>query len=206
MLEAVILVVALTTDAFVAAFAYGGDKIKIPLGSAVIINLICSGILAASLLAGQVISPYIPRELTIYFCFFILFFLGVTRLFDSSIKALIKKNNNLNKRLNFTMFNLRFILNIYADPEAADRDCSKELSPTEAASLAVALSLDGLAVGFGAGLASVSVIQVAAFSFVFGMTAVKCGCFAGNKIAEKLPLDFSWLSGLLLIILSVMKL
>ena len=41
-LEALLLVVALSMDAFVASFAYGAQRIKIPFSSAAIISVICT--------------------------------------------------------------------------------------------------------------------------------------------------------------------
>ncbi|MDA6840406.1 manganese efflux pump, partial [Escherichia coli] len=79
---------------------------------------------------------------------------------------------------------LNFILTVYADPEQADQDRSRLLSPAEAFSLAVALSLDGLAVGFGAALGSVGVWQSLLFSLFIGAGAVRLGAFLGNRLAS----------------------
>lgn len=205
-LETVLLVVALSVDSFVASVAYGTNKIRIPFVSIMIISVICSLTLALSLFIASVISPVLPPLITKLFCFFILFILGVIKLFDSSIKSLIRKHKGITKQLKFSMLNLNFILNIYADPEDADTDCSRDLSPYEAISLAVALSLDGLAAGFGAGLVNFNIIEVIIFSLIFGILAVLLGCRLGNKIAEKLPVNISWISGALLVSLGVLKL
>lgn len=205
-IEAILLVTALATDAFIASFAYGTNKIKIPFTSVTVINVICSTVLAVSLFLGAIISPYLHPHLTNGICFTILFLLGTVKLFDSSVKALIRKHSSLNKELKFSMFNLNFILNIYANPQEADRDYSRVLSPLEAASLAIAVSLDGVAAGFGVGLVNLNYIEVVLFSLISDMVAVLLGCYIGNKIAEKLSLNISWLSGALLLILAVMKL
>ena len=101
---------------------------------------------------------------------------------------------------------MRFILNIYANPEKADSDHSRILSPSEAAYLVVALSLDNLAVGFGAGITDTSPILVVAFSLISDMLGVMLGCWLGNRITRKLKLDLAWLSGALLILLAFLKL
>lgn len=204
-LETILLVIALSVDAFVASFAYGTNKIRIPFISVAVISTICSTILAISLFLGSILKPIIPIHLISGICFSILFVLGIVKLFDSSIKTLIRKHNNLKKELKFSLFNLSFILNVYADPQKADTDLSRELSPFEASSLAVALSLDGLAVGIGAGLASVNFVEIILVSLVFGMIAVLSGCYIGYKIAERTSLNLSWLSGVLLIILAIIK-
>lgn len=205
-LETLILVIAMSIDSFVASFAYGSDKIKIPFISIAIISSICSLVLTASLFLGKIISPILPSHLTNIICFTILFLLGIIKLFDSSIKTFIRKHNNINKKINFSIFNLRFILNIYADPQKADTDLSRELSPLEAMALAFALSVDGLVVGMGAGILTINFLEVIIFSFIFGVTAVLLGSYVGYKIAQKIDLNLSWLSGILLIVLAIIKL
>jgi len=205
-LEALLLVVALSLDAFVASFAYGAQRIRIPYSSAAIISVICTAMLAVSLLAGSLLRPFLPQSLTKGLCFAILFLLGLVKLCDSTIKTLIRKHKRMHRQVSFSLFSLKFILDVYADPEKADRDGSRELSPAEAASLAVALSLDGLAVGFGAALMKVNFLMVMLFSLAVGMLAVRLGGKIGNRAAQKLPFDLSWLSGALLIVLAILKL
>ena len=92
------------------------------------------------------------------------------------------------------------------ESQEADLDLSRVLSPREAGYLSLALSLDGLAVGFGAGLAEIDHLLIVLLSLVFNAAAVMLGAFIGNKIAVKLPLNLSWISGLLLVILGISKL
>lgn len=204
--EALLLVLAISTDAFAAALAYGTRKIHIPVLSAVTISGICSGILLLSLLLGGIIRPALPDGLTAGLGFAILFLLGFVKLFDSSIKAYIRRHQKLNKRIRFSFCSLKFILTVYADPSEADQDASRVLSPLEAASLAVALSLDGLAAGVGAGFSSFSWLGMLLLSFGISLAAVGGGYVIGRHLAEKSQVDLSWLGGLLLILLAFMKL
>lgn len=205
-LEALLIVTALSMDAFVSSFAYGANKIKMPFLSIAVINLVCCSILALSLLFGNIVRSFLPGNVTIAICFAILFCLGLSKIFDSAVKAFIRKRSKFRKKIQFSAFNLAFILNIYANPEDADTDSSRVLSPFEAVYLAVALSLDGLAVGFGAGIANTSPLLLITFSLVTNMLAVMLGHHLGNKVAQKLSLDFNWISGVMLIFLAVMKL
>ncbi|WP_027399287.1 sporulation membrane protein YtaF [Anaerovorax odorimutans] len=205
-IEALLLTAALTTDAFTASFAYGTNKIKIPFLSLMIINIICTSTLMLSLFIGYLIRPFLPSQLTNIICFLILLILGIIKLFDSSIKTYIRRKKGINTKINFSLFQLNFILTIYADPEEADCDFSRSLSPFEAVSLAIALSLDGLAVGFGAALSNINYLEVIVFSLLLGIIAVKLGFFIGNKIAEKLSINLSYLSGIFLILFAFIKL
>ena len=204
--EAFALSAALSLDALIASFAYGSSGIRIPMSSVQVINLICSAILGFSLLAGSVIRQFLPDGVTTALCFGILLILGLVKLFDGIMKAIIRKHTSLNKKIAFSMFSLRCVLTLYADPEEADRDRSKTISPGEAASLAVALSLDGAAVGFGAAMGNASPWAVFLCSLVTNMLAVLLGFRLGNQAARKLPFNLSWVSGAVLLIMAVSKL
>lgn len=204
--EALILVVALSLDAFAASFAYGTDRIKIPFSSMMVINGICAGMLAASLFLGTMVRAAIPDGVTSVLCFAILLVLGTEKLCDSAVKAYIRSGRTVRKKLSFSFLNLNFILRVYADPETADSDASKTLNPREAASLAVALSLDGLAVGLGAAMSNADSIQIVLLSLITDAAAVMGGSWIGNRLSRKTSLNLSWLSGLLLIVLAFLKL
>lgn len=204
-LQAAILVIALSTDAFVASFSYGVNKVKIPFLSAQVINGVCGALLAVAIFLGTISRSVLSPSTATVISFTILLILGLTKLFDSFIKRIIKSGKLFNK-IKFKLFSLNFILHVYAEPEQADIDASRVLSPKEAIYLAIALSLDGLSVGFGAGLTSANPILVVLLSLVMGFPAVVLGAFFGRRVAEKLLLDLSWLSGAMLIFLALMRL
>jgi len=208
--EAIVLASSCSIDAFTAGFAYGSNKIKVPMLSNQIINIICSSVLGLSLLMGALLRQYLPEGLTIIICFIILFLLGIMKLLDSITKSIIRKYNRreakLNKEIRFSMFNFKFILNLYANPEDADVDENKVLSSSEAVALAVSLSLDGIAVGFGAALGNINVLAVILASLVTNVVAVMLGNYFGNKLARKVPFSLTWLSGVVLLVMAFMKL
>lgn len=205
-MQAFLLAAALSVDTFAACFAYGAEKIRIPFSSVLVISGVCSAILAVSLLLGRVLLPMIPDSVTHIICFLLLLMLGLIKLFDSSLKALIRRHANLRRQLRFSILSLHFILDIYADPEKADCDRSRSLSSAEAAALAVALSLDGLAAGFGAGLSAPGIAAALMFSMLMGVAAVLIGSLAGRRLAERSSLNLSWLGGAILILLAFLKL
>lgn len=205
-LEAVILASTLSVDAFLASFAYGSNKIKIRFSTVLIISLVSSGILGVFLFLGGIVRPYLPPKISSVLCFAVLFLIGMTKILDNLMKSIIRRVGNLSKNIHFSFFHLRFILNVYADPEAADVDQSGILSPLEACSLAIALSLDGMAAGFGAGLGEVHGIAVFLASFVTNTLAAVLGEAVGIRMSSSLRFNMSWLSGVVLIALAVSKL
>ncbi len=204
--EAVLLAAALSLDAFIASFAYGSSKIKIPLSSVLAINAVCSGILGASLFLGSVVRPYLSPDVSRILCFGILFVIGLAKLLDHITKAFIRRHSDISADIRFSVLNFKFILSVYADPEKSDVDHSKSISMTEAVSLAAALSLDGMAAGFGAALGNVSGIAVFLSSFVTDTAAVVFGSKIGNRVAGGLRFNLSWASGAVLIVMAFLKL
>lgn len=205
-LESVLFVAALSTDALIASLAYGSNKIKIPFISVQVIVFLCTGILGISLLLGVFLRPFIPGGLLRLISFLILFFLGVTRLLDNLIKILINKHATIKKEFQFSMFNLNVILNIYANPKEADSDQSKTLSPKEAFTLGLALSIDSMAAGVGAALGSLNIAAVLLASLILSTLSIKAGELIGRRISSRNPFQISWLGGVLLIILAFLRL
>lgn len=201
--EALLLTTALSIDAFAASFAYGSSKIKIPFKSVMIINIIGSLVLGISLYLGIFFRPFVPGEAADALAFGILFTLGLFKIFDSTVKSFIRKYNDSSKKMEFSAFDLKFILTVYANPERADTDSSRIISSKEAIAIAVALALDSFAVGFGAGLANVNHLQIITFSLFTDVIAIVLGCRLGNKIAEKSPVNLAWLGGVILILLAI---
>lgn len=205
MLSAFLLVIAVCIDAFATSVTYGMGKIKIPVTSAVIISGIGTGFLAVSILFARILSNFINPQVCTLLSVILLIILGVTNLFQNSIKAYLRKNKG-KKNVSFSFSNISFIIDIILDETKADVDNSKVLSPKESLMLAIALSIDSIATGFSAGLCVASVWETIALSFIIGFTCVKTGCIIGERISRSIKLDLAWLSGVILIILAVIKL
>lgn len=201
-----LLVLALSLDAFVASIAYGTNKIKIPFLSLIIINIVCSFFLASSVFLGSQIKKIVPENAAIILSFSILFLLGIYYLFESIAKSYLEKNLKLKEKVNIKLFDINFVIDIYVDETKADFNHSKSIEPKEAFYLATALSLDSLAVGFGSSLTSVNYLYVIGLSFIMGMFSIFSGLLLGEKIVERTKINLSWLSGLILIILAILKL
>jgi putative sporulation protein YtaF len=202
----IFFIIALCIDAFAASFAYGIDKTKIPLIPSIVISAICTLALSLSVGIGSIIKQVIPIKLTGIICFIILFIIGVIKSFDSILKSYIQKKEESMGQIKMKISGLNFVLTVYADNIKADADHSKVLSSKEAIYLAVALSFDSLAAGLGFGLTDVSLIMIAVLSFVSNFIAISLGHLLGNFVKSASNADFSWLGGVILIILAFSKL
>lgn len=203
-MENLLLVLALSLDAFVASIAYGTNRIRIPFSSVLIISLLCSSSLGISLLLGSQIKKILPENIGLVISFIILILLGIYYLFESIVKSYLKDKSG--EKIKVKLFDVWLFVDIYVDGTKADLNLSKSLDPKEALYLAMALSLDSLAVGFASSLSNVNYLSVIVLSIVIGMISIWSGINLGKKLVEKVDINLSWLSGILLIILAVLKL
>lgn len=179
LLQALILVMALSVDSFTSGFAYGVSKIRMPLLSVSIVTFISSITLVLSLLVGNVIQGMIPPGWADKIGFSILFLLGLFKLLNRSKQS---------------------------DAEKANKDGDDLLSPVEALSLGAALSIDSIAAGIGAGFAKALIPAAFLISLVIGAAALISGSRLGNIISNRFGANLDWVCGVLLMLLAVMKL
>ncbi len=200
-----LLCIALSIDVFAASIAYGSGNLSIPLRSALLISGICAALFSLSVLLGGVLAPLISPTLAKALSTAWLLVMGVLKLFDSVLKTWISRAKG-KRQIGFRLFEVRFLLQIYADPKQADRDCSRVLTFGEALSFAIAMSLDGVAIGFGAGFSLVHPLPALLICLPVTLLAVLGGARFGRQLARLIRSDCAWLSGLLLIGLALSRL
>ncbi len=199
-----LLVLAVCIDAFAMSLTYGMGKIKIPFYSAIIISAIGTLFLSLSVFLAVVVASFIDAKTCSILSVSLLMILGVTNIFQNTIKAYLKKHKG-KKNVSFSIFDISFVVEIFFDQTKADKDNSKTLSASEAIVLAIPLSVDSIASGFSAGLSVTSIWGVVAMSFFVGVLAIVFGSIIGTKISRKTDLNLSWISGVALIILAIFK-
>jgi putative sporulation protein YtaF len=204
MLSALLLVLAVCIDAFATSVSYGMGKIKIPFFSALIISLIGTSFLAFSIFCARILSSFINPQTCVILSVILLIFLGITNLFQNSLKSFLRKHKG-QKNVSFSLFDISFVIEIFLDETKADIDNSKTLSPKEALALAIALSLDSLASGFSAGLSVKHFWEPVVLSLIIGVFAVIIGSIIGRRISRKTDINLSWISGVVLISLAIIK-
>ncbi len=204
MLFAFLLVFAVCIDSFATSLSYGISRIKIPVFSAVIISAVGTSVLGISILSAKALSTYIDNNVCITLSVILLFFLGVTNLFQNSIKAYLRKHKG-NKKVSFSFADISFFINIILEEATADFDNSKTLSSREAFMLAIALSIDSLATGFSAGLSAGNIVPIILLCFIIGLLSVMAGGIIGERLSKAINVNMGWLSGVILIILALIK-
>lgn len=206
LIEGAALALALSADTFIAGFSYGAGGVKIPRASMWVINLVCSGVLGAALLAGAFAGRLFSGGAASWVSFALLMLMGLIKLLDGITKSVIRKHGRIQGLFRFSVFNFRFVLTLYADPEKADADGSKTLSPGEAAALAFSLSLDAVAAGFGSAVESGNIAAVFVMAALMNAAAMLSGVKMGKGLSDRLPFNISWISGAILMAMASARL
>lgn len=178
-LEILLLVTAVSVDSFAVSFAYGINRVKIPFSSLLILSAISGITLALSLSVGSLLTDIVSPLFMRIAGFAILFALGLVKLFDTSCDAQARH---------------------------ADLNCDKVLSPLEAVSLGIALSLDSIAAGLGIGFSLHEMLYASISAFLLSIAAILTGCLTGRRIACCSCRQFCRIGGILLIVLALFKL
>ena len=202
----ILLVTALCLDAFTASLSCGISKTRMKWLSIVVISFVSTSVLAVSTGLSSLVRGFISAELSSGVSFALLLVIGLIKSFEFLLKRWISKNDDRQNQLNLKLFDLNVVLTVYADTNKADLDHSKSISLKESVYLALALSLDGFAAGFGWGLTPVNYLSLTALSLLSNILALSLGYFSGKWLNHKTKLDLSWLGGILLIALAFTKL
>jgi len=203
--EAALLALTLSTDVFVAFITYGGRDIRVPRLSALTAAFMCAVIFLLFGFIGRLLSQYFPDGVNMFLGFIILLVVGLIRIFDSAVKALIRRGLP-HRRFKLRALGLSVLLEVYADPETADVDKRGDLSVRESALLAAAMSFDGAAAGFCAYAGGINIWIATVFSLVFSVAAIAAGLRLGKFLSGRCPIDTSFIGGILLIALAITKL
>lgn len=208
-MSSVLLVLAVVLDGFTACFAYGVNRIKIPLLSAVLISLIGTGMLMLSLRAADWVGDYIPPNTCKVLSFSVLFLIGLCNLFQNSVKAVLQKASDNSKKMSFRWSGISFMLSVCLDETKADADCSKVLSARRRWRWGRRCPSIRWPTGFGSGLIGQNYLLILVLALCMHMAAILLGHFLGKKVSQGAGakhLQLEWLGGAILMVLAFIRL
>ena len=201
MLNEILITLTVCIDTYLMAVNYTSSRIKIPFLSGAILSLISSLILYISLMTAKVLEMIIPAEICSVTGFVILTAIGTLTILKTIIRGIVKKMSERGD-IDIKMSRLGIGVRLYLDETTADSDYSKVLSITESIALALALSIDSMAVGINAGFLGASALRTALLTFAINIISIYLGEITGKYLSSS-KYDLSWLGGILLIAVAV---
>ncbi len=189
-------ILSVNLDSIGVGISYGLRKIHISNRASLVCAIISALCFALSFFVGKYLNTFLSPLLGKILGSVILFLLGLWIILNSF--ADIKERKFSIKPLGITILILR-------DPVTCDFDNSSKIDTREAIYLALALSLDSIAVGFGAGLSGISAWYLPILIGITQFLFLKLGKAFGEKLRTlKIPHKiWTVLSGLILILLAI---
>lgn len=195
-----ILCLAPNLDNMVIGLAYGARKINVPFKSNFAIALFSGIATLLSSLLGSVLANYIPSYTGNIIGGSIVGTMGLYTIISHLIKNK-KDTGNKHQNGNQYIVELRAVMD---DPGIADKDYSGDISLKESILLGIALAVNCLGTGFGAGMTGVNIAVLTTAVIVFSLTTISLGAVIGRRWAAKFLGDQATiLSGLLLLAVGI---
>lgn len=198
-----LLCLAPNLDNMVIGLAYGSRKIKVPFRSNFAIASFSGIATLVSSMLGVALANYIPYFYGNIIGGSIVCFIGLYTIISYYInkKRIIPKTKHQNS--NQYIDELRAVMD---NPSLADKDFSGDISLKESVLLGIALAVNCLGTGFGAGMTGVNIGILTLAVIIFSIATISLGEIIGRRWAAKFLGDQATvLSGLLLIIVGIFQ-
>jgi putative sporulation protein YtaF len=201
-LSIVFLGIAANLDNLGIGLSYGLRKIKIPFASNLVIAVLSGLAALITGFAGRLLSHVLPEYLCNTIGGSIVGAVGVWVVASGFfVKRNLKSNSTSAKAINNKQGRT---LDIIRQPEKADIDYSGHISIKESILLGIALAVNCLATGLGAGMTGVSVIGMTASIMLFSLITIFLGTTIGKRCFSGVLGDKATvLAGVLLIVIGI---
>ncbi len=193
----IFLGIAANLDNLGIGLAYGLKNIKVPFRSNLFIAVLSGLATLLSISFGHFLSDFLPHKLANTFGGLIVSMIGVWTLIQQYFPQ------SQCKQVSAKTFWSK-LGNLIKNPILADKDGSKTISINESILLGIALSLNCLSTGLGAGMTRINSIGLAISIMIFSLLTI----YAGTQIADRytstsLENNVNLLTGLILIIIGI---
>ncbi len=202
-MSVLLYILSVNLDSIGVGLSYGVRKIHISRLALLIIALfsvICSFL---ALIFGRFLGGFLTIESGKALGDGVLFFLGLWIL----LSALKNDAPRQIKAHTFSVKPLGITVSIMQDPTLCDFDDSSRIDGREAVYLALALSLDSIAISIGVGISGFTQWYLPLLIGASQLVFLECGRYLGKKLANKFKISnkvWTFLAGLALIILALL--
>ncbi|MGE5571492.1 MAG: sporulation membrane protein YtaF [Bacteroidota bacterium] len=215
MLGALLFAAAVSVDGFAAGVAEGLRGIRVPFGSLVAMNVVSAAVVFVSVGCGRAISGFLTPVAGRLIGGVTLIGLGAWTLrrgraperTRAASKARRERARPLPRWPRRLAESLTLVASLVEEPARADLDASGTITSGEAFLLGLALALDALGVGFGAGMAGLSPTLTPLVACVTQTVFVSAGVSLGRRVkASAFAPGLEKVPGGILILLGLMRL
>ncbi len=192
-----LLCLAPNLDNMAIGLAYGTKNISVPFKSNLAIALFSGFATFISSLLGNMLTNNIPSYLGSIIGGSIVSIIGIFTIVSYV-------NDKINKIRNSNYICLDSLKAVMNNPSIADKDYSGDISLKESILLGIALAVNCLGTGFGAGMSGINILTLTVAVIIFSIITISFGAFIGRRYAAKLLGDRATvISGFLLLAVGV---
>jgi len=189
-----LLCLAPNLDNMAIGLAYGARKINVPFKSNLAIALFSGFATLISSFLGNLLTNYIPNYLGNIIGGSIVSVMGIYTIVSYLYNK--RKSKKASENGNQYLENIKAVMD---DPSIADTDYSGDISLKESILLGIALAVNCLGTGFGAGMTGVNVLVLTGAVIIFSLITISLGALVGRRYAARFLGDKATIiSGLLL--------
>jgi putative sporulation protein YtaF len=197
-LQIILFVISASLDNFIVGLSYGVKKIKINLFNNFIIAFLSGAFTLVSMLAGKILTHFIPIRVSIYIGSGLLILLGAYFVFNS-IKQKYREYHKKSSCHKIDIYD-----EFLRHPEIADANNSSTIELKESIIIGIALSMNNFGLGIGASIIGLNIIVCTLLSFIFSMVFIQSGYQIGDSIISKFIRMYAEpISGLIIIFLGI---
>lgn len=194
-----LLCIAPNLDNMAIGLAYGARKINVPFKSNLAIAVFSGLATLFSAALGNVISNIMPLYIGNAIGGSIVSIMGAYTIYQYFHDK--KKINQSHSIDELGIENLKALIE---DPTIADKDFSGDISVKESILLGIALAVNCLGTGLGAGMVGINIFILSLCVIVFSIITIWAGAFLGKRFASKfLGQNATFISGVLLFLVGI---
>lgn len=177
---------AVSADGFLVGVAYGVKKIRIPLGSLVVIAMASAVAVSVSMVCGKALATVFAGDTASRIGAVLLIVIGIYYLFGACRETIENLDNDGEQPLlSLNIKSMGIIIQILKKPSSADFDSSGDISIRESFFLGMALAMDALGAGVGIAMAGYSILLTAISVGMLKFILVNSGFFLGSHLNGK---------------------
>lgn len=204
-----LLSLALSVDGFFVGLSLGFKKIKIPFQGKAIIGAMSVLFAYAAVSCGELLARLLPDHIAKIMGAAIMGLVGLWIIFGNFFRQSSFLENQKKSFSAFIKSKTNLPIKVLNNPPMSDMDQSGVIDLKEALLIGIALSLDILGTGFGIGAIGISPLTISPCVGLFLIIFLSAGMLTARFITKITPLSeqmFSYLTGIILIILSISRL
>lgn len=205
-----LLAAALSLDSLSVGLLYGARRIRLPATATLIVAGASGLLLTLSMLGGSLVANLLPPHLAGEVGGLLLVGVGLWIAWGAlhpkePVEASEAVLEPIVRVWRLRLGSAQIVIEILREPGRADLDRSGTISLWEAGLLGIALALDSVAAGLGAGLAGAN-WALPLLAFALSWLFLTAGGWVGERVPIKLDGPWGALHGLVLMLLGLLRL